>query len=77
MTGRGLQARRLKLWTEAPHCASCGVLTDYPHGFELDHIVPLSQGGQDTEDNCQVLCVWYDIDGTKHGCHAAKSAEEA
>jgi len=60
--------RRLKLWTEDPHCKGCGVLTDYPWGFELDHIVPLSEGGPDTEENSQVLCI---------ECHKAKSRAEA
>lgn len=60
--------RRLKLWTEDPHCKGCGVLTDYPWGFELDHIVPLSEGGPDTEENSQVLCI---------ECHKAKSRAES
>ena len=60
--------RRLKLWTQDPHCQSCRELVDYPWGFELDHIVPLSQGGPDTEGNSQVLCI---------DCHKAKSAAEA
>lgn len=41
---------------------------DYPWGFELDHKVPLSQGGPDTEENSQVLCI---------ECHKAKSKVEA
>jgi len=59
---------RLKLWTRNPHCANCGKLTNYPAGFEMDHIVPLSQGGADTEQNCQILCI---------DCHRAKSKNEA
>lgn len=69
--------RRLKLWTEDPHCKGCGVLTDYPWGFELDHIVPLSEGGPDTEENSQVLCVWLDDEGKKQGCHVEKTRAEA
>lgn len=76
MTGRKLQDRRLKIWTENPHCAACGTLTNYPDGFELDHKVRLDRGGQDTEDNCQVLCSWIDDEGNKHGCHAEKTARE-
>lgn len=75
-TGRALQSRRLKLWTESPHCRACGVFVDYPFGFELDHIVPLSQGGPDTEENSQILCVWIDEDGKKQGCHMVKTAED-
>lgn len=59
--------RRLKLWTQDPHCKACRVLTDYPYGFELDHITPLSQGGSDTEQNSQVLCL---------SCHTIKTAAE-
>ena len=76
MTGRRLQERRLKIWAQNPRCAACGALTVFPHGFELDHIVPLFQGGQDTEANCQVLCVERLPDGRKAGCHVAKSAED-
>lgn len=75
LTGPPLQARRLKLWTKNPYCQGCGVLTDYPSGFELDHIERLDQGGLDIEANCQVLCVWYDHEG-KHGCHIDKTNEE-
>lgn len=79
ITGRRLQKRRLSMWTKDPHCAGCGRVVEYPHGFELDHKVPLHQGGRDTEDNCQVLCVELGIvDGrvVKAGCHADKSAAE-
>lgn len=65
------------MWRKDPHCVACGRLVDYPQGFELDHITPLSQGGPDTLANCQILCVWYDAHGTKHGCHAEKTAGEA
>ena len=65
------------MWKQDPHCQHCRVLVDYPFGFELDHIVPLSQGGPDTEENCQVLCVWFDDQGKKRGCHADKTAQEA
>jgi len=60
--------RRLKLWTQDPHCQNCRRLVDYPWGFELDHKMPLSQGGPDTEENSQVLCI---------ECHKAKSKAEA
>ena len=76
MTGRKLQDRRLRIWAARPHCAGCGRLTIFPHGFELDHKVPLFQGGQDTDANCQVLCVHYDALGHKAGCHAEKTARD-
>lgn len=76
MTGRKLQERRLRLWSHDPHCVMCGRLTEWPRGFELDHKVPLHQGGEDTEDNCQVLCVHYDDSGEKAGCHVIKTAQD-
>jgi 5-methylcytosine-specific restriction enzyme A len=76
MAGRKLQTRRLRMWTQSPFCAACGRLTDWPSGFELDHRVRLADGGKDTEDNCQVLCVYVDPTGAKAGCHAKKTARE-
>lgn len=70
ITGRKLQDRRLKVWSKDPRCAMCGRVCDFPSGFELDHKVPLYQGGADTEDNCQVLCSGPD------GCHVKKTAQD-
>lgn len=70
ITGRALQRRRLSVWTADPTCARCGKLTAYPSGFELDHRVPLFKGGDDTEDNCQVLC------NGVNGCHEKKTADD-
>lgn len=67
ITGRTLQNRRLRIWSKDPHCAKCGRLVAYPHGFELDHVVALSRGGTDVDANCQVLCIGTD------GCHEAKT----
>lgn len=77
MTGRRLQSRRFHLWTQSPSCAKCKRVVEYPHGFELDHIVPLWEGGKDVEENLQILCVWTDERGEKRGCHADKTATEA
>lgn len=79
ITGRRLQARRYAVWLRNPTCAECGRVVPYPSGFELDHKVPLYQGGLDTEENCQVLCVHVEIvDGqrVKTGCHVEKSAAD-
>ena len=67
MTGRRLQARRLRIWQLDPHCADCRRVVAYPDGFELDHKVPLYLGGQDTDENCQVMCP---------DCHRAKTARD-
>lgn len=77
LTGATLQRRRKKIWTADPTCKGCGRVVAYPRGFELDHIVPLWQGGEDVEENCQILCVWFDESGVKQGCHASKTAGEA
>lgn len=66
MTGRRLQARRLRLWAADPHCAGCGRLVAM-HEFELDHKVALLNGGADVDENCQVLCVGPE------GCHHRKT----
>lgn len=47
-------------------CRQCGRVT---RAIEVDHIVPLWQGGPDTDDNLQLLCI--------DPCHAAKTAREA
>lgn len=75
ITGRALQARRLRMWSADPHCVACGRLTAWPRGFELDHTKPLSEDGEDTDENCQVMCVEW-VDGIKGGCHVEKSQRE-
>lgn len=73
LRGRQGQARRLRLWSADPFCAKCDRLTDYPHGFEVDHIVPLHQGGADDDSNLQLLCVHRTGPGRKFGCHEDKT----
>jgi len=68
ITGRALQARRCRIWARDPHCAACRRLVAL-HEFELDHIMALTNGGADTDDNCQVLCTVPD-----GGCHRRKTA---
>lgn len=66
-TGRRLQRRRLRVWADDPCCKMCGVFCAL-EDWELDHIIPLHQGGSDSQDNTQGLC---------KPCHASKSADEA
>jgi len=67
ITGGTLQKRRLLVWKHDPRCAMCGRLTEYPHGFELDHKIPLYMGGEDVIENTQILCCGPD------GCHRKKT----
>jgi 5-methylcytosine-specific restriction protein A len=62
----GAEQRKRRLAAE-PLCRDCS-----EHGVkrlaeEVDHIVPLSQGGSDTEDNVRCLC---------RNCHAARTREQ-
>ena len=74
--GRKLQAARLRIWSNNPHCARCGKLVAFPGGFELDHITALHKDGStNDDDNMQVLCIEVK-DGVKVGCHIDKTAED-
>lgn len=65
LRGRGLQARRLRVWTKDPHCQMCKRLVAYPDGFELDHKVTVHKVGEDLNDDAvQCLC---------HACHLTKT----
>lgn len=71
MTGRRLQERRMRLWLRAEaRCEQCGRVVAYPQGFEVDHVVPLFQGGPDTDENCRVLCCGPE------SCHEAKTKQD-
>ena len=49
-------------------CACCGLVR---MDHEVDHIVPLEQGGLNEDGNLQLLC------GGPERCHAIKTAAEA
>ena len=63
------------MWTKAHGlCAMCKRLTDYPSGFQLDHIKAVHKHGEDLSDEAvQVLCCLPDGSG---GCHAVKTAKD-
>ena len=73
LTGRRLQSIRLEMWKRDPNCAECGRITAWPYGFEIDHVVPLFEGGADDETNRQLLCA---TDGDQIGCHDLKTQTE-
>lgn len=66
--GRALQTRNDRIKARDLYtCAHCGKITTQ---LEVDHRIPLSQGGSEDDDNLQLLC------GGLSGCHAQKSKTE-
>jgi len=51
----------------APLCVLCNRNGVVRVAVEMDHIIPLNEGGLDHESNLQGLC---------HACHADKTAAE-
>lgn len=54
-------------------CRGCRKeLVNEPHGFQIDHIVPISLGGPDTPANVQLMCAkcnrakWANLEGQIH-----------
>ena len=66
--------RRAVMQRDKYTCAGCGLIR---MDHEVDHVVPLEQGGSNDLENLQLLCAWFDVNGVKQGCHAAKSKAEA
>jgi 5-methylcytosine-specific restriction protein A len=62
--GRKLQEQRLRVWLANPLCAHCKRITVYPSGFEMDHIIALTNDGTNNDSNMQVLHL---------DCHVAKT----
>lgn len=67
MRGSGLQGRRARWFTLHPLCVACDKLGRVSAALELDHVIPLWEGGPDADSNLQGLCI---------PCHAAKTAAE-
>jgi 5-methylcytosine-specific restriction protein A len=65
--GRWLQRARERLFARDPLCAECRRQNRVAVATQRDHIVPLSEGGTDDDENIQGLC---------DACHEAKSARE-
>ena len=65
VTGRPLTRSRKRIAERDGYlCQDCGRVVAV---FEIDHIIPLSAGGSDTDSNKQLLC---------RTCHLTKSAED-
>lgn len=65
--GRALQQIREAHLRLHPLCVRCLLKGFLTPGDEIDHIIPLSQGGTDTDDNRQTLCA---------PCHVEKGRED-
>ena len=66
-TGRKLQEWRQRILTNEPLCRHCWAKGITTVAQEVDHIVPLEQGGTYSDDNAQPLCT---------PCHQAKTAKD-
>ena len=65
--GRRLQAIRRRHFMHEPLCVMCKAKGKTTPAVELDHIIALTNGGEDTDENRQGLCT---------PCHAAKTRED-
>lgn len=72
LSGRKLQDRnhRIKV-RDMFTCQGCGTVTP-PRFLQVDHKVPLAEGGTEDDSNLQSLC----IAGEHGGCHGHKSKAE-
>ena len=68
VTGRKLQHLRQRLFDKHPLCVLCLAKGRTAVATIRDHVVPLAEGGPDTEENTQAICV---------ECHEVKTAEES
>lgn len=68
LSGKRLQQRRQRILARQPLCVDCEKAGRVTLAQELDHEVPLWEGGPDTEDNLAPRCI---------PCHAAKTRREA
>jgi 5-methylcytosine-specific restriction protein A len=66
--GNSLYAIRRKHFEAHPLCVTCEAEGRTALATELDHIVPLWEGGHEAESNRQGICT---------SCHRAKTALEA
>ena len=60
--GASWQRLRLMILRREPLCRMCGAAA-----VAVDHIIPLKQGGKNTEENLQALC---------HSCHSKKTLSD-
>jgi len=59
-----LKERKLIRKQQAKHCNKCPRFLDLRE-FHIDHVIPLADGGSDTLDNKQALCITCHLKKTK------------
>lgn len=66
---RGRKLQRIRKWflQEHPLCVRCEAAGRVSAATQVDHIVPLFKGGEDSDQNRQGLC---------DDCHKAKTRED-
>ena len=67
ITGRRLQRIRKQVFDEQPICVMCKAKGKVTLATEVDHIVALVNGGEDSHENRQALCT---------PCHQVKTAQD-
>lgn len=65
LRGRAGQLQRLRRLAAEPLCRDCKSMGIVRAATTPDHIVPLSRGGTDTEDNIRCLCSEHHLDRTR------------
>ncbi|WP_353050218.1 HNH endonuclease signature motif containing protein [Aureimonas altamirensis] len=65
--GRAGMAQRRRRLAQEPLCRDCHDAGRTREATEVDHIIPLSQGGKDEDDNCRSLC---------RDCHLERTAQQ-
>lgn len=63
--GRKLQALRARLFAREPFCRVCAAEGVVTVATIRDHIIPLAEGGIDTDENCQPLCHTHSDEKTR------------
>lgn len=64
---RRWQRQRVMFLARHPLCVNCEKEGRVTAATEVDHVVPLAQGGTNDDDNLQALC---------HSCHSRKTATD-